>query len=158
MTKYHIKRYFILLSLLCFMSFLTSPFLAQKITPKNVDQTIENSYTSIVGIQKQLATLLKEYFHHLVDDTVSKPSAASLNIYSNQLTELSPKLKAIVDSTTDENQRVRAEILISAIEYLKPAIRDMDTLLKSTDFNRQYTVFRSIIYLDTLINEILAYF
>lgn len=158
MTKYPIKRYFILFSLLCFMTYSSSMVFARPITPTNIDQTIEDSYTAIVNIQKQLATLLKEYFHHLVDDTVSKPSTASLNIYSSQLNELSPKLKAIVDSNPEESQRIRAEILISTIEYLKPAIKDMDTLLKSSDFNRQYTLFRSIIYLDTLINEVLAYF
>lgn len=158
MTKHHIKRYLILASLLCFITYSTSTIFAQGITPSNIDKTIEDSYTSIVDIQKQLSAILKEYFHHLVDDTTPKPSTAPLNIYTNQLNEISPKLKAIINSNPSESQRVKSEILISAIEYLKPAIGDIGNLLTSSDFNRQYTLFRTIIYLDTLLSEILAYF
>lgn len=163
MTKYRIKHYLIIASLLCFIICSTAIcsttiVFAQNTTSAITNKTIEDSYDSIVNIQKQLSAILKQYFHHLVDDTSPKPSTSLLDIYSNQLNEISPKLEDIVSSNASESQKTKSQILISAIHYLKPAINDIRTLLTSSDYERQYTLFRSIIYLDSLLTEILAYF
>lgn len=158
MTKHPIKYYLILASLLCFMIYSTPTISAQNTSSASIDKTIEDSYASITNIQKQLSAILKAYFLHLVDDANPKPSTATLNIYANQLNQIYPELTDIANSTSNEDQKIKSQILLSAIGYLKPAIVDVETLLTSTDANRQYTLFRSIIYLDNLLSEILSYF
>lgn len=158
MTKHPIKHFLILASLLCFIIYSAPTISAQNTTSASIDKTIEDSYASITNIQKQLSAILKSYFLYLVDDANPKPSTSTLTIYANQLNQIYPKLTEIANSTSDENQKVKSQILISAIGYLKPAIADVETLLTSTDANRQYTLFRSIIYLDNLLSELLSYF
>ena len=158
MTKYRVKHYLILASLLCFIIYSIPSISAQNVTSVSTDKTIEDSYNSIINIQKQLSAILEQYFHHLVDDTSPKPSAALLNIYSNQLNEISPKLEGIIRSSTSDSQKTKAQILISAIGYLRPAIDDIRTLLTSSDYERQYNLFRAVVFLDSLLTEILAYF
>ena len=158
MTKYRIKHYLLLASLLCFIIYSIPSISAQNVTSASIDTTIEDSYASIVNIQKQLAAILEQYFHHLVDDTSPKPSPALLSIYSNQLNEILPKLEDISSFNASQSQEIKSQILISAVRYLQPAINDMRTLLTSSDYERQYNLFRVIIYLDSLLTEILAYF
>lgn len=158
MTKHSIKHYLILASILCFIIYSVPTISAQNTTSASIDKTIEDSYASITNIQKQLSAILKSYFLHLVDDENPKPSTSTLTIYANQLNQIYPKLTDISNSTSDEDQKIKSQILISAIGYLKPAIADVETLLTSTDANRQYTLFRSIIYLDNLLSELLSYF
>lgn len=158
MNKHIHKRYFIVILLICIFTYSIPSVFAQSTTNLDKANTISTSYDSIININKQLSVLLKDYFINLVNKTNAQPSANSLKVYSNQLNDIRRNLNTIIDSELTLTERSNIEILLNSTTSLNNIIDRITSLFKSTDANEQYVLFRSAVYLDTLLNQTLSYF
>lgn len=158
MAKHNLKRFILFTLLISLFTYSTSPIVAQNIYNVDKEKIISNSYTSIMNINKQLASILQNYFINLVDETNPKPSGTALATYSNQLNNIKKDLDEAITLGLEVSQRSNVEILFNAIDSLSFIIDKTTTLLNISDPYEQYVLFRSITFRDTLLAQILSYF
>lgn len=158
MNKRILKRYCIVILLICIFTYSIPSVFAQSTANLDKANTISNAYDSIININKQLSVLLKDYFINLVNKTNAQPSTSSLKVYANQLNDIRTNLNTVINSELTLTERSNIEILINSSNSLSNIIDRITSLFKSTDANEQYVLFRSAVYLDTLLNQTLSYF
>lgn len=158
MTKSTLKYFLIFTLLTCFATCSPVYTKAQFFLAPDIDKTLNNAYDSMVNIQNQLSVIVENYFISLVNQDNSTPSADSITAYSDHLNALNTQLAQYIDSDFNISQQAKLDILLNAIPPLKYMSDKIYSLLDSSDANTQYMLFRSIIYMDTLITQTLSYF
>lgn len=165
MNKHPIKRYLTLTLVLCFILcaasiFASAPNPTPTPTPTpNIDGTLSNLYKSIVNVQKQLSVTLENYFYSLVDDSITKPTASSLTVYSNQLDQINTRLAALSKLELTRSQRIKLDVLQASIMNLKSITERTSRLLNpATSMQEQYLLLNSLIYAHNINNQLLGFF
>lgn len=158
MIKSKLKFLLISVLVICFLTYPLSSTMGKNPSTPDIDKVLNDSYDSVSNIQKQISLILQNYFINLVTESTSKPSTSSIKIYSNQLNTLKNQLSQYADSSLEFKQKAKLEVLLNVISSLNYMADKVDVLLNSSDATSQYILFRSILYIDTLITQTLSTF
>lgn len=154
MTMHHIKRYLLIVSLFCLI-FSSIPFYCSSIS--DTDKILNNSYNSLINIQKQLQLISKNSYINIVNNLPNDNNLKQLDVFSNQLNNIRRDLLNLNVQNNDFSKKSRLASLITVSSYLQYIDEKTHEYTLSDDPSNQYDILGSIFVVNSLINQIFSY-
>lgn len=153
MVKTHIKHYIILTLLICFTFCSIS---ATSINTSSVDNTLNESFTSLTNIQKQLKALVKNIYLSEPDSTYNKDVLKQINVFANQNKDIRKTLEQISPSELNTKQSDKLRYLLNITSFLDYIETKMSALASTSDKLERYDLLNSIFLTNYLLDVIIS--
>lgn len=152
MHKNYIKRFIIILSLVCFVTHVS---FASSISEPSINTVISSSLDTLSNIQRQLEAISRNIYTNTSVES-NKNALEQLAIYSNQLNTVKNTLESIPEESIDMSQIDTYRGLLTVERFLDYMELKLSTLAQTNDTFERYDLLNSIFVTNTLVDIIIS--